>query len=468
MASSSSRRRLEGAHACNNIGYGNVGAATFDEESHEWSFQRQIDTGSLLSSSDELGSLQASTAFPFRLVDEEPRDVLLEQLVGPAEDSISTQARLLRVYPELGLIADSEPLLTSDPAGTPAPPNSHSPVGELFGFGHAIQLDQQREGCHASIPIAALAVGKSAESVKLVRLAEMTANSHHHDALIPTMKVPTIKPHDQAWWTGRGDPVLQICFAGSHGLESTWMAIRQRSGTTILHPLLHRRPVPSRSVLGSIRTSKYPPSRLDANPAVTLPVARTGGAAHADVAFQPLNRRAFAVVDENGTWSTWQISGHTIPTSDMPVGHFKIALLTSGSCMVDAPLQPSQNTFRTKDAWHRISWSRGPMDTSLMLVFSRRTCTVYSEAGDLLGHVDVRLGPLHDRQTILDVKSGKLSDNHTFVLTSSRLLLLSTDVLNDGVDGKDEMVNVVFSWAHFRNRLDRTLRLSIIECASGK
>lgn len=474
MADSSGYQRLEDAHPSNDLGYGHLGTATYSEESHEWTFLRRTDTTSA-GTPVCLVDASTGTGFPFRLTDEEPK-IVVESQSGSDEDGgkerllSANSSEILRNIPELGFIAakERENGQSTPPANTTLimEPNQ----SQRLDFGHAAWLNEKdKSGGHAYAPIAAFAVGRNAKNMKIVRIGRGTAVLRTDDDQPSKSKVPTITNQDEAWWVGTGEPIQQICFAATSGYQSSWMAIRQKSGTTILHPLLHRRPVPARYASEISQCEKYPASCLDANPALSLPISRTGGYPHADVAFNPQNHLVLAIIDESGNWSLWEIRGRTASTGSAHVGDFRIYLQASGSHILVRPQHTPIDPYSPYDRWHRIHWlATTGYDSESLLVFGRHTSALYNKQGNLLHEINVRLGLPRAGQVILDTKSSTRHRGHYFVLTSTRLLHLSTSGEQVISPKPRSQLQVIWSWSHFRSRTDVTLRLVLVEHASSE
>ena len=323
-------------------------------------------------------------------------------------------------------------------------------VSQLLAFGKAADLDNQRSGAR-TVPIAAITGGDAGEAVTLVRLSHDYLRWLGHSTI--ALKTPTLSGGDQGWWIGNGSPIQQLCFAEAEGEPNTWLAVRYSGATTILRPLLRRLPVPA-TFLNEPGASRnyFPSSRIDANPILSLSFELTGGAPHADVSFNPFNERQFAIVDQRGQWSIWNIEGqhrrrHLWNATAGPNGHINAA--------------DDNNEDVKQDGWASVLWAGG---TSTIVVADRRTLAIF----DVKAPVQRLTAPdLHfnrDADWILDLERSPLDDSHVFLVTSSRILCLRVRGFDQDEDVKDLKIGaeILFSTRHFRDLEDTSLRLQLL------
>lgn len=106
----------------------------------------------------------------------------------------------------------------------------------------------------------------------------------------------------------------------------------------------------------------------------------------------------------------------------------------------------------------------GQNEANVLLVCSRRIARTYWSNGTVRGDVDMRLGAPSAKNWVLDVQSSLQHPAVCFVLTSTRILVMR---LSDDKE-KDDELDLLCSWTHFRARGDMSLRLDVVETDSGK
>ncbi|OQV06582.1 hypothetical protein CLAIMM_11129 [Cladophialophora immunda] len=98
-----------------------------------------------------------------------------------------------------------------------------------------------------------------------------------------------------------------------------------------------------------------------------------------------------------------------------------------------------------------------------LLVCNRRFAAAFDRTGSFLGEVDMRLGSQLDRNLILEVKNSGRRSDHVFVLTTSRFLIFSSPQSSGNDRDSGEVLELVCSWNHYRDRNDLGLRMSVLE-----
>ena len=432
------------------LSYGQLGEAIYDSESQEWHFARSPGIAGRLQPVGEFSiAIEASLDSSSLQID--------HSAAARTHDIKDLTLLYPEIYPSIPLLP--ELVLISEVINSAT--STHDPVvSELLAFGKAADLDNQRSGAR-TVPIAAIPGGEAGEAVRLVRLAHDYLGWLGHRTV--GLKTPTLSRGDQGWWVGNGSPIQQLCFAETEGEPSTWLAVRYSGATTILRPLLRRSPVPVTFANGPGACRKgFSSSRIDANLILTLPIERTGGAPHADVSFNPWNERQFAVIDQQGRWTIWNIEGqhrrrHTFTAIAGPDGLIRVA-------DVDSKDHTAANA--RADGWGSIFWA-GDMCT--IVVADRRTFAVF----DVKAHPKWLAAPeLHvanGTDWILDVKRSPVNHSHVFVVTSSRIICLRILGVDEDEDVKDpEMgAELLFSTRHFRDQDDISLRLHVLKNDGG-
>ena len=120
------------------------------------------------------------------------------------------------------------------------------------------------------------------------------------------------------------------------------------------------------------------------------------------------------------------------------------------------------------DGWHKVCWITDDGGNSDSLFFANRRIAVIHTPIDGEKHsVSLGLGQASEAQWVLDIKKSALHPSWIFVLTSTRVLCISTaETDRRDIPGANSHA-ILFSWQHFRGRQDITLSLAILETAHG-
>ena len=450
MADFDSAKGSQLARATNALNYGHPGTAKYQEEVREWSFLRHF--------ADHTTS---QSAFPFTAI---KRETVSGNPTGyqipynfPRISSFSSGRRGLSLA-----IADIKEDATLSNAIVDSLDRYNPLLSDCLAFGSAsLLLDDDVRPGYATIPVSALVSGAGGDSITLMEIGtERVAVTDEHDKDL-VVKIPTVENSNHNSWTSAGEAVQQICFAATTGYGSTWMAVRLLSSTILFHPLCHRKPIPEMEPSSTTGSGGY--SLLDANPILTIPISRTGGHPHADICFQPVDYHLLALIDQHGNWSTWRIDGKRSVTSRTL---FRIQLLRTGKLYTWENLKRPLKADPYHDGWHKIFWvaeNSGYSDN--VLVANRRLATVYGSLADEKQSIDLGLGRPSELQWILDVTKSTLHTGWIFVLTSTRVLCISTADKKWRDMPSARSHDIVCSWQHFRARNDITLSLTILETA---
>jgi RNA polymerase I-specific transcription initiation factor RRN6 len=454
MTDAQTKLKLQHAHATNTLNYGHLGTALYVEHSKDWAFLR----GQNAETTNHVtvaGQHAICPAFPFACIANEARPIQQSTTISAAD--VETQSGTLSNRGLSRLLPELFPEAGNHLRGYTTTSEEHKSAVEsllqqsqlAFGGASAV-LDNGKS--HRTVPIAAVVTGKNFEEVKILLIEKELiqlndANDHGRG-----YQIPRIDYDEEGRWVGNGDAVQQVCFAATCDYETTqsaWLAVRYRSSTRIFHPLFHK--------------TRYQAdgntSRLDINPVLGIPSSRTGGQAHADVSFHPQDHRMLAIVDEHGNWSIWKIEGrHTIVGRVPFVAHLQSA----------GRLFPERGRVSTEDAWHKICWiSRSPHETDHLLVSNRSHAAIFDLAGSNLGVLDLRSGSPKEGQMILDVAKSATNPTHCYILTSTKVLLMSAGE-DDWADPKGhQQMAMILSWSHYRDRSDSSLHLILVEAAQG-
>jgi RNA polymerase I-specific transcription initiation factor RRN6 len=421
-------------HTATDLSYGHLGEATYDIETGEWRFS--LDPFSqniqqLLPLRSGIPSIQSSSSsYAFK-------------------DRTKSTKSLVKSQPET---FPANPLLSSL-AHSQAPAHSEPHVGQLLAVGKAVDVEQTFGSRKTTI--IATSCGQAGHVLRLIKPRierhEWGRQSSTRLSLLDTGS------SDHGYWVGIGGRILQTVFAEDRNSPTTWLAVRQASSTTIFRPVYSATTTPA--VVPNGYTNLYLSSRLNANPVAVLTAEQSGSRSHVDVTFNPWYTQQFAVVDQMGSWTTWDIEGGRKKHSTTRLIPGKRANIYDGY-VPDPTLKAPDNA----DSWHQIWWVGS---VSTIFVCSRRHVAVF----------DVKAAPIrlssrgffkaNNSDWILDVKRSPSNLSHLFVLTSSRIYWL--EVIPAGEE-KDSATGfkVILSYRHFRAANDRTMRLSILNDEDGK
>ena len=359
--------------------------------------------------------------------------------------------KLAHIYPELVPGITLLPALAQTSEVICDVTSRHDPlVSELLAFGTASNRENPRTGAK-SVPIIAAAGNEAGDAVRLALLVKKIVGWHGNKTV--GLKLLEVPNKERAWWSGHGGPIQQLAFA--EGEDTSWLAVRSAGAVTVLRPVLRRSMTPSASTFPPTkRGGLYASSRLDPNPIATLPKERTGGAPHADFSFNPWYGKQFALVDQDGRWSVWNVE-YENKRRDL----WALDAGPAGT-MHDEHNEPSDASAVNADGWRSILWA-GNVHT--LLVFSRRTfvlCNLQDVSERLAGP---NLAPAKSGDWILDVKRSPSESSQLFVVTSSRIFWLSIISFGEVQEKGDPNpgAQILLSWRHFRDQEDISLRINV-------
>ena len=332
-----------------------------------------------------------------------------------------------------------------------ATPRYDSTGTELLALGTAVNRDNPRTAAK-TVPIVATAAGEAGELVRLALLVRTKIGWLGNKTV--SLNSLDVDTQEQARWHGQSGLIQQLAFAEGNGNATSWLAVRFSGATTILHPVLRRTIRPPVLPYSSHRSSLYPTSRLDPNPIVTLPIERSGGAPHADVSFNPWYEKQFAVVDQEGLWSVWDIKNQN---TRRDVWTLKIGSVGNIHDMQKEGLSSLSNKA---DGWGSVLWA---CNVHTLLVFGRRSfiiCNLRDISGCLVGP---DLVPADSGDWILSIKRRPSQNSDLFVVTSSRIFWLRIFGFNERAESNipDLGAKILLSWRHFRDREDASLTIHL-------
>lgn len=321
--------------------------------------------------------------------------------------------------------------------------------GQLLSVGGAVDVEHLPG--YRTIPIIAIAHGEAGHVLQLIKPSlERHGWRKHGSVTLPLMNLDS---SENGYWTGFGGTIHQIVFADDGNTASTWLAVRQTFVTTVFRPMYNTTPVPAVTPLG--HRAMYPPSRLSANPVAVLTTEQTGSVHHVDISFNPYYTRQFAVVDDVGSWSIWNIEGRTRNRSTLE-------LIPGNSGRIFDDYVPDLNLKEPQhaDGWHRLMWVS---NVSTLVICNRRHIAVFdvkSTPKRLRGN---ELFPIGSTDWILDMKRGILNLNHLFILTSSRIFWVEIIPAGEEYKDGDCGTRMLLSYRHFRDPSDETMKLTILK-----
>ncbi|KPI42196.1 uncharacterized protein AB675_5612 [Cyphellophora attinorum] len=188
----------------------------------------------------------------------------------------------------------------------------------------------------------------------------------------------------------------------------------------------------------------------------SIPISRTGGCAHAHVAFDPSNSGKIGIVDERGNWSVWKLKGKRNQSARLLMS----AHLQASGRLLAVTTATISTAIHPVEGWHRICWLEiEEPDIRLLLVCNRQNARVFDISGNLLSDVDVRLGQTAAQNRFLDVQHSGIDRSICYILTGSRILAMQLTKPETGA----AKLEVVCSWVHFLNGQNGNLAMSVIE-----
>lgn len=451
-------------HASNNLGYGSLGTPIYDSNLREWTFLRKIGHSA---SDDQDEDFQPTTrGFQIQPFGDGPTlvvpPVTLSSHYFPLSSPPVENLRSLRkTLPQLAPVPshlEYRRYVAEEP-NVPFYRNR-----DLLAFGNAFQLpddDLAQESIFT--PIIAHTYGEAGEVLRIARLIKKSSTVCPNEEDLRSVRLPSIDTKGAASWKGLGGPIQQIRSADSEDNAGTWIAVRFTAATTFCAPCVHSRPMLDGAESDGDSQIGSRPSVLDANPFVSLPISRTGGAPHADVDFHPEDHFQVAIVDVCGTWSIWQLQD---PYLTPEKSSERIQLLASGKL----GFEESPQRILDVTPWHSVCWlAKDQNGFNKLLVCSRRKTALFDINGRVLPMAYIDLGTPKDQQSILDVRRIRYDPSQCFILTTTQIIWLASGVPLWLVQDKPlKDLEVVLSVRHFLNTEDTSVYLSTLEIADGK
>lgn len=332
-------------------------------------------------------------------------------------------------------------------------------ISSIFELGNA-QLSEHlrtRRGRMRTVPIAAFASGQNQNVLSLRTIeAEKVVTNLEQDA---AFRVPTIDDSKTVDWVCTETPIRQIKFADSIENPGDLLAVRLLSSTAIFQPLYHRESqLIDPPELSGLAYSRPQVSHIDPCLIAEIDVSQTGGFTHVDVTFNPWYLKQFAIVDERGHWSIWQL--HDL----VRLGNGVAPELQHSGFLPCDPVDGDEGEGLADevkyDTWGRLEWVR---DVSTFIVCGRRNAMLYVLEGSTTTSYGIQLNWQSSTEWILDVKTCSSQNSLVFILTTTRILCFDFKL----ADQEAQPVRPQFAWLHDRDTDDLTLRLTSLTIGEG-
>lgn len=260
----------------------------------------------------------------------------------------------------------------------------------------------------------------------------------------PSIQHQYLHSTDQGYWMGTGGTIRQILFSGDENQSTSWLAVRQDSVTTIFRPSYGELQM---ALVQDSTMRAFRASPLQANPIVSLGIAKTGSQSHVDISFNPWYTRQFIVVDLLGNWSIWDVESHLRG----------VRLVAGRSGNVSDGHEPDpllKQSPSDEDGWHCACWIS---DIATIAVCNRQTIAIFNVKAEPTRLRSIDLSKSFSGH-IIDVKRSVTDQSHLFVLTTSRIIWIEVTPPGEG-DQDQTGARIILSYRHFRNANDETLRL---------
>lgn len=422
------------------LNYGHAGTATFHVDTRTWSFARQLNARHFkqikLRDQSIVESIPGSTHFPSTGTSTRLTDA-----------SYHTKA-LLRDHSQLAPAAELFPELAVVSAAIDSTTSTYDPlIGNLYSTGSITSREGTRRTSAVSRRIAAIATGEAGNILRLSLMRKEKLGWKDDKSVY--IKANSLRDVGCGYWNEEAAPIQQICFAHSED-PSTLLAVRLPTKTVILRPFYVHQPQPAKH-------SPYyllPPTQIDAHPILSLAADQSGGSPHVDVAFNPDYQLQFAVVDQNQTWTVWDIDhGSRGDRYDKYV----LSRLVQGTIT-----PPEGNRAEGEDGWARILWIG---DVNTLAVCTRRQLSIIGmqQSASFSYLPCPSLIPKQSSDWILSVQVHPSLRHLFFVLSSTELFLMTVTTASEAVNANAGPVGarVLLSWSHYRGAEDLTLVMSV-------
>jgi RNA polymerase I-specific transcription initiation factor RRN6 len=415
------------------LNYGHPGAAHYDADSREWTFARPYTTRKF-KRIKTLGNAPSSNHHAT------PSQPLFAQILANRTNVQKEISNSVQDHPQLSAAADILPDIALVSAAISSTASTYDPlIGDLLSFASITP-----RGRHEAWRIAAFPTGETGSVLQLAILDD----ERHGWATEPKSWVEgrTLKNAESGFWNEEAAPIQQICFAHA-GDTRPFLAVRLPTRSVLFHPDYHRQPCAS----AASPFYHLPVSSIQPHPILSISQEDTEGFAHVGIAFNPDFQFQFALVDQGQRWSVWDIVHRPI------LGAYSASRLLFGQ--IDE-LEEDEEEANREDGWAKILWVA---DVTTLLVCNRRHLSIVSYQGGSASYLSCpQLFSKRSADWILDVKRHPRDRSRVFVLTSTRLTLISITAPSQLLPGAGEAGAVALaSWRHYRGAEDFTLQMSV-------
>jgi RNA polymerase I-specific transcription-initiation factor len=451
MADTDQTRRVEHGREGQNLTYGQYGPAIYDhQQTHSWKFLR---TDHRNDSAVGVGDAQHAFhhASKFCLLHQskvtEGRKEHNENTISPSVRHVQRLGGALRRQSDLALAL---PVLLHDESDFQI--RSHEQVPSLTGAqlvcGHIIAVNSHNQPVeYGGLQILAWVAGIADEQLWTTRTKPCSVLVTQEQAVETGLHIhsaPSNALHDLSLSC---ESILQICLL-RHTSTDLLLGIRKATSIVVLRPIWSWNSQEATLLPASDHSSVAMSLRW--HRVLVLPISRTGGHPNSHLAFDGTNDGRLAIIDTQGSWSIWELSGKA--SRSARVLH-KAHLKASGQLPAD------QSRAKYYDGWHRVCWLHDDVTAqTVLLVCNRGFAEAYNLKGESLGQVDLRLGRRTAGNSVLDVQPCAIQKRACIFLTSTRILVMRLEDKES-----QEPLELICSWSHYRGAGDLTLRMAMAD-----
>lgn len=413
--------------------YGHFGEPTYDTESQQWHFPRQVSTDGHI---QPFGSTQT---------------VISDSTHVDVKDDLSRLSNIKEFHRAAGHYPEIQPALDAilghsqgSAAADHVSLSYDVSKSDLLAFGTASHAKSSRHT--AQVPIAAFPWGSAGELVTLVTLQNEQLRWERTSPL--SLNRLTAGGGIQGFWIGFGNPVQQIVSAVSVDGDSPGLfAVRHHKAVSILQPRLYDNLSSNR--MKPCDDHLLPPSRLLPHEIAIIESNDADAMPFSDVAFNPWFLEQIATLDQTGVWHIWDLE-----LESKAKGLWSLNKVDTGSLPSGPP--NSNSCQETDDGWGRVLWVN---DLRTLLLARRRQLSLVRIGGEINTDGIPDLGMEYSTDWILEVKRSPANPAHVFVVTSTRVIWLAVLPIDElGYDNGDRVnLTVLLSWVHYRNPQDLSL-----------
>lgn len=409
----------------NDLNYGRPGLTSYDLDSREWAASREPTTSVLQRVSEwQLAIPTATSSIP-------------TTSSKKATTSRKDARWLTHNHPQLTPAANDLPDLGALSQAVTSAASTYDPhTGDLLSYGTVFLKKSFRPK-----QIAALPTGSSGNILRLVPLTQQKTGWESDRSV--WLQGTSFGLVDSGYWNEEAAPIQQVVF-GQTETSNSFLAVRLLSRVVLFRPLYHR----GRQAAPPSPYYDLPPSLLSAHPILSITIEQTRGAPHADVAFNPDYQFQFGIVDQQGSWSLWQIERRA------KRDEYSASRLAGGSIHSAEEDVPDHG-----DGWARILWAG---DNNTLVVCNRRQLSLINVTGETFEYLQTpSVIPEQSSDWILDIKRHPESQHRFFVLTSTRIFLISVTTSSSAGGVMSAGATILMSRRHYRGDEDLTLRMHL-------